>query len=99
MGVNGRLEFIENEIKRFETQIKGIQEKSEKAKIEVRLLSAQRLCRRLANRSCRSCKYSRLHSRRSRAHRHREPRSIRKSQDSFKQDTLFVSQSCSLCDK
>jgi prefoldin beta subunit len=84
MGVNGRLEFIENEIKRFETQIKGIQEKSEKAKIEVRLLRAQKSCQRLANRPSRSCKYSRPHSRRSRPHRHREPRSIRKSQDSSK---------------
>jgi hypothetical protein len=34
MSVNGRLEFIEKEIKRFETQIKGIQEKSEKVKVE-----------------------------------------------------------------
>lgn len=36
MSVNGRLEFIEKEIRRFETQIKGIQEKSEKVKLEVR---------------------------------------------------------------
>lgn len=35
MSVNGRLEFIEKEIRRFETQIKGIQEKSEKIKVEV----------------------------------------------------------------
>ncbi|UPX19405.1 Prefoldin subunit 6 [Ascochyta rabiei] len=35
MSVNGRLEFIEKEIRRFETQIKGIQDKSEKVKIEV----------------------------------------------------------------
>jgi prefoldin beta subunit len=35
MGVNGRLEFIENEIKRFETQIKGIQDKSEKTRVEI----------------------------------------------------------------
>lgn len=35
MSVNGRLEFIEKEIRRFETQIKGIQEKSEKLKVEV----------------------------------------------------------------
>ncbi|KAF2466690.1 Prefoldin beta-like protein [Lindgomyces ingoldianus] len=35
MAVNGRLEFIEKEILRFETQIKGIQEKSEKAKMEI----------------------------------------------------------------
>ena len=37
MSVNGRLEFIEKEIRRFETQIKGIQDKSEKLKVEVRL--------------------------------------------------------------
>lgn len=36
MSVNGRLEFIEKEIRRFETQIKGIQDKSEKLKVEVR---------------------------------------------------------------
>lgn len=36
MSVNGRLEFIEKEIRRFETQIKGIQDKSEKVKVEVR---------------------------------------------------------------
>ena len=36
MSVNGRLEFIEKEIRRFETQIQGIQEKSEKVKVEVR---------------------------------------------------------------
>jgi tRNA G10 N-methylase Trm11 len=35
MSVNGRLEFIEKEIKRIEAQIKGIQEKSEKLKVEV----------------------------------------------------------------
>ncbi|KAF2702713.1 Prefoldin beta-like protein [Pleomassaria siparia CBS 279.74] len=35
MAVNGRLEFIEKEIKRIETQIEGIQEKSEKVKIEI----------------------------------------------------------------
>ncbi|KAJ4318245.1 Prefoldin subunit 6 [Neodidymelliopsis sp. IMI 364377] len=35
MSVNGRLEFIEKEIRRFETQIKGIQEKSEKVKVEI----------------------------------------------------------------
>ncbi|KZM22636.1 Prefoldin subunit 6, variant 2 [Ascochyta rabiei] len=35
MSVNGRLEFIEKEIRRFETQIKGIQDKSEKVKIEI----------------------------------------------------------------
>ena len=35
MSVNGRLEFIEKEIRRFETQIKGIQEKAEKVKVEV----------------------------------------------------------------
>jgi hypothetical protein len=38
MSVNGRLEFIEKEIRRFETQIKGIQDKSEKLKVEVRLI-------------------------------------------------------------
>ena len=36
MSVNGRLEFIEKEIRRVETQIKGIQERSEKVKVEVR---------------------------------------------------------------
>lgn len=36
MSVNGRLEFIDKEIRRFETQIKGIQDKSEKLKVEVR---------------------------------------------------------------
>ncbi|KAF3004877.1 hypothetical protein E8E13_005927 [Curvularia kusanoi] len=35
MSVNGRLEFIDKEIKRFETQIKGIQDKSEKVKVEI----------------------------------------------------------------
>ncbi|ORY12757.1 Prefoldin [Clohesyomyces aquaticus] len=35
MAVNGRLEFIDKEIKRFETQIKGIQDKSEKVKMEI----------------------------------------------------------------
>ncbi|KAJ4341640.1 Prefoldin subunit 6 [Didymella glomerata] len=35
MSVNGRLEFIEKEIRRFETQIKGIQDKSEKLKVEI----------------------------------------------------------------
>ncbi|KAJ4986849.1 prefoldin subunit 6 [Stagonosporopsis vannaccii] len=35
MSVNGRLEFIDKEIRRFETQIKGIQEKSEKVKVEI----------------------------------------------------------------
>ncbi|KAF2629912.1 Prefoldin beta-like protein [Macroventuria anomochaeta] len=35
MSVNGRLEFIEKEIRRFETQIKGIQDKSEKVKVEI----------------------------------------------------------------
>ncbi|KAG9204623.1 hypothetical protein G6514_000407 [Epicoccum nigrum] len=35
MSVNGRLEFIEKEIKRIEAQIKGIQEKSEKLKVEI----------------------------------------------------------------
>jgi hypothetical protein len=35
MSVNGRLEFIDKEIRRFETQIKGIQDKSEKLKVEV----------------------------------------------------------------
>ncbi|KAF2800822.1 Prefoldin [Melanomma pulvis-pyrius CBS 109.77] len=35
MAVNGRLEFIEKEIKRVETQIEGIQGKSETVKIEV----------------------------------------------------------------
>ena len=36
MSVNGRLEFIDKEIRRFEMQIKGIQDKSEKLKVEVR---------------------------------------------------------------
>lgn len=36
MSVNGRLEFIDKEIRRFETQIKTIQDKSEKLKVEVR---------------------------------------------------------------
>ncbi|KAJ8107747.1 hypothetical protein OPT61_g8654 [Boeremia exigua] len=35
MSVNGRLEFIDKEIRRFETQIKGIQDKSEKVKVEI----------------------------------------------------------------
>ncbi|KAF3053503.1 hypothetical protein E8E11_010850 [Didymella keratinophila] len=35
MSVNGRLEFIDKEIRRFETQIKGIQDKSEKLKVEI----------------------------------------------------------------
>ncbi|KAH7345994.1 Prefoldin [Pyrenochaeta sp. MPI-SDFR-AT-0127] len=35
MAVNGRLEFIDKEIKRFEQQIKGIQDKSEKVKMEI----------------------------------------------------------------
>ncbi|CAI6338484.1 unnamed protein product [Periconia digitata] len=35
MAVNGRLEYIEKEIKRMETQINGIQEKSEKLKVEI----------------------------------------------------------------
>ncbi|KAF1928977.1 Prefoldin beta-like protein [Didymella exigua CBS 183.55] len=35
MSVNGRLEFIEKEIRRFETQITGIQDKSEKLKVEI----------------------------------------------------------------
>ncbi|PVI07061.1 Prefoldin beta-like protein [Periconia macrospinosa] len=35
MAVNGRLEYIEKEIKRIETQITSIQEKSEKLKIEI----------------------------------------------------------------
>ena len=41
MSVNGRLEFIEKEIRRFETQIKGIQEKSETVKVEVGRTSVQ----------------------------------------------------------
>ena len=43
MSVNGRLEFIEKEIRRFEIQIKGIQEKSEKVKVEVRNSSLRSL--------------------------------------------------------
>ncbi|KAF1843843.1 Prefoldin beta-like protein [Cucurbitaria berberidis CBS 394.84] len=35
MAVNGRLEFIDKEIKRFEKQIKEIQDKSEKTKMEI----------------------------------------------------------------
>ncbi|KAF2751650.1 Prefoldin [Sporormia fimetaria CBS 119925] len=35
MAVNSRLEFIEKEIRRIETQIKEIQEKSEKVKMEI----------------------------------------------------------------
>ncbi|KAF2130090.1 Prefoldin beta-like protein [Dothidotthia symphoricarpi CBS 119687] len=35
MAVNGRLEFIENEIKRIEKQITDIQTKSEKFKMEI----------------------------------------------------------------
>ena len=35
MAVNGRLQYIEKEIERVEKQITGIQEKSEKKKMEV----------------------------------------------------------------
>ncbi|KAF2685494.1 Prefoldin beta-like protein [Lentithecium fluviatile CBS 122367] len=35
MAVNARLEFIEKEIKRVEGQIQGVQEKSEKVKMEI----------------------------------------------------------------
>ncbi|KAF2835794.1 putative prefoldin subunit 6 [Patellaria atrata CBS 101060] len=35
LAVDGRLEFIEKEIKRIETQISEIQEKSEKKKMEI----------------------------------------------------------------
>ncbi|KAF2869195.1 Prefoldin [Massariosphaeria phaeospora] len=35
MGVNGRLEFIDKEINRFEKQIKDIQDKSEKLKMDI----------------------------------------------------------------
>ncbi|CAO2656239.1 Nn.00g050420.m01.CDS01 [Neocucurbitaria sp. VM-36] len=35
MAVNGRLEFIDKEIKRFEKQIEDIQDKSEKIKTEI----------------------------------------------------------------
>ncbi|KAF2260987.1 Prefoldin [Lojkania enalia] len=35
MAVNSRLEFIDKEIKRFEKQIKEIQEKSEKIKMDI----------------------------------------------------------------
>jgi hypothetical protein len=35
MSVNGRLEFIEKQIKDIEKQIKGIQDKSENIKMEV----------------------------------------------------------------
>ncbi|KAL2223193.1 KE2 family protein [Thermoascus aurantiacus ATCC 26904] len=35
MAVNGRLEFIEKEIKRVEAQIKDLQEKSEKKRAEI----------------------------------------------------------------
>jgi len=38
MSVNGRLEFIDKEIRRFETQIQSIQDKSEKLKVEVRCM-------------------------------------------------------------
>ncbi|KAH8819651.1 Prefoldin [Xylogone sp. PMI_703] len=35
LAVDGRLEFIENEIKRIEKQIKDVQEKSEKLRMEI----------------------------------------------------------------
>ncbi|KAF2737960.1 Prefoldin beta-like protein [Polyplosphaeria fusca] len=41
MAVNGRLEFIEKEIKRFEKQIEEIQEKSEKVKMEIIQIQSQ----------------------------------------------------------
>ncbi|KAJ4348140.1 Prefoldin subunit 6 [Didymosphaeria variabile] len=37
MSVNGRLDFIHKEISRIEKQIKDIQDKSEKVKVDVRL--------------------------------------------------------------
>ncbi|KAG9244324.1 Prefoldin [Calycina marina] len=41
MAVDGRLEFIENEIKRTENQIKDTQEKSEKVKSEIIQIQSQ----------------------------------------------------------
>jgi prefoldin beta subunit len=41
MAVDGRLEFINNEIARIEKQIKDIQEKSEKKKMEIYLLQTK----------------------------------------------------------
>ncbi|KAF2121758.1 putative prefoldin subunit 6 [Lophiotrema nucula] len=41
MAVNGRLEFIEKEIKRFENQIKDTQEKSEKVKMDIIQIQTQ----------------------------------------------------------
>ncbi|KAF4304964.1 Prefoldin subunit 6 [Botryosphaeria dothidea] len=41
MAVNGRLEFIEKEIKRIEGQINEVQERSEKKKIEIITLQTE----------------------------------------------------------
>lgn len=61
MSVNGRLEFIEKEIRRFETQIKGIQDKSEKLKVEVRC-SAMCDCSVNVDHRCRLSRYRTQHS-------------------------------------
>lgn len=61
MSVNGRLEFIEKEIRRFETQIKGIQDKSEKLKVEVRHADRCEAVRG-TDASCRSSRYRTPHS-------------------------------------
>ncbi|PSN62870.1 Prefoldin beta-like protein [Corynespora cassiicola Philippines] len=41
MAVNGRLEFIDKEIKRIEKQIKEIQDKSEKVKMDIIQIQSQ----------------------------------------------------------